>query len=159
MTIAPPARAHTRMGGTVNPVTTRHHPPPMSGINTAPRRTRGNTRKGTEMTTAFSSRTTMTELQQRIVEVFTGAAGSSGDIEAGVDAVLTELPDVNPLDVLLALGLAAQRDFHEAHPLERRYAERGIKAVRIDPSLALLLARRTRRQSSAREPDQAPDLH
>jgi hypothetical protein len=98
---------------------------------TAPRRSRGNTRKGTEMTSAFSSRTKMTIRQVQIVEVFNGAASLSGDIEAGVDAVLTELPDVNPLEVLIALGLAAQRDFHEADQLERSHAKHGIRVVRV----------------------------
>ena len=68
------------------------------------------------MTSAFSSRATMTDLQVQIVEVFNDAAGLSGDIEAGVDAVLAELPDVNPAEVLLALGLAAQRDFSRGAP-------------------------------------------
>ena len=93
------------------------------------------------MTSAFSSRATMTDLQVQIVEVFNDAAGLSGDIEAGVDAVLAELPDVNPAEVLLALGLAAQRDSHEVHPIERIQAEHGINSVRIDPRLARLLLR------------------
>lgn len=93
------------------------------------------------MTSAFSSRATMTDLQVQIVEVFNDAAGLSGDIEAGVDAVLAELPDVNPAEVLLALGLAAQRNSHEVHPIERIQAEHGINSVRIDPRLARLLLR------------------
>ncbi len=95
------------------------------------------------MTSAFSSRTTMTDLQVQIVEVFNDAAGLSGDIEAGVDAVLTELPNIDPLEVLLALGLAAQRerDSHEVHAIERIQAEHGIKSVRIDLRLAHLLLR------------------
>jgi len=83
------------------------------------------------MANAFSSRTTMTDLQVQIVEVFNDAAGLSGDIDAGVEAVLTELPDVNPLEVLIALGLAAQSDFHEANQLERWHAKHGIRVVRI----------------------------
>lgn len=83
----------------------------------------------------------MTDLQVQIVEVFNDAAGLSGDIEAGVDAVLAELPDVNPAEVLLALGLAAKRNSHEVHPIERIQAEHGINSVRIDPRLARLLLR------------------